>query len=268
MEVYTSFAQVYDALMDDIPYDAWCEYVNVLLKEYQIEDGAPILELGCGTGNITRRLAGQGYRMIGLDLSEEMLSIAKEKQIKIYDTSGAELDFSSQSVNDIDHILYIRQDMKEFTLGECVSVIISLCDSMNYMLDDQELLAVLKRVKEHLAPGGIFIFDMKTPYFYQEICGNNVFAEDREDVSYIWDNCFDEERRINEYALTLFVPFKEGSSNLWQKFTEFHYQRAYEIFEVKRIIKESGLTLHACYEAFTHKKPGKKTERVYYIVGS
>lgn len=267
MEVYTSFAQVYDALMDDIPYDEWCEYVEELLKEYRVEDGAAILELGCGTGNITRRLAGRGYRMLGLDLSEEMLSIAMEKQLHMYDSPGAELDFSRQAACDSKPVLYIRQDMKEFTIGECVSVIISLCDSMNYMLDEQELLAVLKRVKEHLVSSGIFIFDMKTPYFYQDICGDNIFAEDREDVSYIWDNCFDEERRINEYALTLFVPYRGDASNLWQKFTEFHYQRAYEIHEVKKVIRESGLNLLAYYEAFTHQKPGKKAERIYYIVG-
>ena len=267
MEAYKSFAQVYDMLMDDIPYEEWCEYVVALLKEYQVEDGATILELGCGTGNITRRLAGQGYRLIGLDLSDEMLTLAREKQMQAYDTSDAKLDFGKQSVSDMDHILYIEQDMKEFTIGERIPAVISLCDSMNYLLSEEELLSVLLRVKEHLDSGGVFILDMKTPYFYREICGDHIFAEDREEVSYIWDNCFDEESRINEYALSLFVPAKEASAGLWQKFTEFHYQRAYEISEIKQVIKKSGLNLLAYYEACTHKKPGKKTERIYYIVG-
>lgn len=267
MEAYSSFAQVYDALMDNIPYMEWSEYIGSLFKEYRIKEGAKVLELGCGTGAMTRLLAKRGHQMIGLDLSEEMLAIAKDKQMQGYYTSGAELDFEKQSVSDTDHIFYVQQDMREFVLGEQVPAIISLCDSMNYLLKDEELLAVLLRVKEHLAEDGIFIFDMKTPYFYQEVCGNNVFAEDREEVSYIWDNCFDEESRINEYALSLFVPVSDASETLWRKFTEYHYQRAFAIHEVKHLVKESGLMLYACYEALTHKKPGRRAERVYYIVG-
>lgn len=248
MDAYTSFAGVYDELMDNIPYEDWCEYLTGLLREWGIAPGQKIVELGCGTGNMTRLLAKEGYRMTGIDQSGEMLAMAMQKEDR-------EIP-----------VFYVEQDMTRLTLPGAVDAVISVCDSMNYITRWEDLCQVCKRVKRYLRKGGVFVFDMKTPYFYREICGDNIFAEDREDVSFIWDNCFDEESRINEYALSLFVPCREQGADLWRKFTEFHYQKAYDIQEVERAVKKSGLHLRHIYDAFTREPAKEDSQRLYYIV--
>lgn len=146
MEAYTSFAAVYDTFMDNIPYEEWKSYLKELLKEYGVQDGL-VLDLGCGTGTMTELLAADGYDMIGVDNSEEMLEIAREKQIK----SGHE-------------ILYLLQDMREFELYGTVGAVFSICDSLNYITEPEELKQVFRWVNNYLDPGGIFIFDFNTEY--------------------------------------------------------------------------------------------------------
>ena len=245
MDAYTSFASVYDTFMDNIPYEEWAEYLIGLLKEYGIADGL-VLDLGCGTGNMTERLAMAGYDMIGVDNSEEMLDIAMEKRA----LSGHD-------------ILYLLQDMREFELYGTVKAVVSICDSMNYITDEEDLLEVFRLVNNYLDPKGIFIFDFNTIYKYQEILGNQTIAEDRDNCSFIWDNYYYEEEQMNEYALSLFV--KEESSDLYRKYEETHYQKAYDLDTIKELIEQSGLEYITAYDAFTKETPSKETERIYVI---
>ena len=185
MEAYTGFASVYDLFMDNIPYRDWCDYVTSLLKEYGVTDGL-VLDLGCGTGKLTRLLAKKGYDMIGVDLSEEMLEIALEHEME-----------------EPQQILYLQQDMREFELYGTVRAIVSICDSMNYLEDHEDLVQVLKLANNYLDPKGVFIFDMNTVYKYREQLGEQTIAENREESSFIWENYFDEAEMVNEYDLTL-----------------------------------------------------------------
>ena len=245
MDAYTSFASVYDTFMDNIPYEEWAEYLIGLLKEYGINDGL-MLDLGCGTGNMTQLLAEAGYDMIGIDNAEEMLDIAMEKRAE----SGQD-------------ILYLLQDMREFELYGTVRAIVSICDSINYITDEAELLEVFRLVNNYLDPKGIFIFDFNTIYKYQEILGNQTIAEDRDECSFIWDNYYYEDEQINEYELSLFI--KEKESDLYRKFQETHFQKAYDLATIQRLIKESGLEHVTAYDAFTLDAPTKTSERVYVI---
>lgn len=247
MSSYESFARVYDLFMDNIPYEKWCEYLAGLLKEYGITDGL-VLELGCGTGNITRLLADKGYDMIGVDNAPDMLEIAMEKK----ETEGQD-------------ILYLLQDMREFELYGTVKAVVSICDSMNYIIEEEELLEVFRLVNNYLDPKGIFIFDMNTEYKYREILGENTIAENREDASFIWDNYYDCEEQINEYDLTLFIPEEEAGKNIYRKYEEIHYQRAYDIEEVKNLLAKAGMEFVAVYDALTHRPPRAVSERVYII---
>ena len=131
---YSKFALVYDNLMDNIPYDEWTSYLKKLLDDYDIKEGI-IAELGCGTGNITERLAEYGYDMIGIDNSPEMLDIAMQK--------GAANKSSS---------LYLCQDMREFELYGTVRAVISLCDSINYITDKDDLVTIMRLVNNYLDP--------------------------------------------------------------------------------------------------------------------
>lgn len=242
MEAYTSFAQVYDLFMDNIPYEDWCRYLISLLKEYNIDKGL-VLDLGCGTGKITRLLQKNGYDMIGIDIAEEMLSVAREQS------------------EDLEGILYLLQDMREFELYGTVKAVVSICDSMNYILEEEDLLQVFRLVNNYLDPKGIFIFDMNTLYKYEFLLGESTFAENRCEGSFIWENYFDEDTKINEYDLTLFI--REGE--LFRKYEETHYQRAYEIETVKQLIEDAGLEFVAVYDAFTQNPPTKESERVYFV---
>ena len=243
MEAYTSFAQVYDLFMDNVPYEEWAAYVKGILAEFGVESGL-VLDLGCGTGSLTECLARHGCDMIGVDNSEDMLEIAAEKRAR----SGLD-------------ILYLLQDMREFELYGTVRAVVSVCDSMNYILEYEDLVQVFRLVNNYLDPGGIFVFDMNTEYKYETLLGSQIFAEDRENGSFIWYNDYQREERINEYDLTLFI--KEGE--LFRRFQETHYQRAYSPEEVRRAAEEAGMEPAACWDAFTRDPVRADSERMYMV---
>ena len=243
MEAYTGFAEVYDVFQDNVPYEEWCSYVTGLLKEYQVMDGL-VLDLGCGTGSLTGLMARSGYDMIGIDNSGEMLQIAMNKR----NASGLD-------------ILYLLQDMRGFELYGTVKAVISICDSMNYIMEYQELVEVFRLVNNYLDPKGVFIFDLNTEYKYRELLADNTFAEDREESSFIWNNFYDEEDKVNEYDLTPFV--KEGE--LYRKFEETHYQRAYGLDQIQQAIRDGGMEFVAAYDACTRNPVQQDSERIYVI---
>ena len=245
MEAYTSFAEVYDTFMDNVPYEEWAEYLAELLQEYDFEEGL-VLDLGCGTGSLTEILATKGYDMIGADGSAEMLEIAMEKK--------------AQSGHDI---LYLLQDMREFELYGTVRAVVSVCDCVNYITDEKELEQVFRLVNNYLDPEGIFIFDFNTEYKYKEILGEQTIAEDREDCSFIWDNYYYEDESMNEYELTLFI--KEQDSNLYRKYQEMHYQKAYTLDAMRELIEWSGLEFVTAYDAYTRKAPTETSERICVV---
>ena len=231
-EAYGSFSEVYDTFMDNVPYREWAGYIEEKLRQQGIEEGL-VLDLGCGTGSMTEELADAGYDMIGVDSSPEMLEQAFEKK----ETSGHD-------------ILYLLQDMREFELYGTVRAVVSACDCVNYITDPEELLEVFRLVNNYLDPGGIFLFDFNTEYKYREVLGEQTIAEDREDCSFIWDNY---------YELTLFIR-EEG--DLYRKYKEQHFQRAYTLEEMKELLKRSGLTFLSAREGYTDREAGPGSERI------
>lgn len=243
MESYSGFAGVYDLFMDDTPYEDWGRFVKDSLKVHKIESGL-VLDLGCGTGTLTEYLAKEGYDMIGVDNSYDMLDIAMEKKEK----SGLD-------------ILYLCQDMREFELYGTVAAVISICDSINYITEPEELLTVFRLVNNYLDPEGLFLFDFNTDYKYREIIGDRIIAENREEGSFIWENDYDEESRINEYDLTVFKPAEGG--RLFEKIEEVHYQRGYTLEEMQDIIEKAGMVFEKAMDADTHGEVNEKSERIY-----
>ena len=242
MNAYHAFALVYDRMMEEIPYEEWCDFVTDRLYSYGICDGL-MLELGCGTGTLTEMFAARGYDMIGVDNSEEMLAEAAAKR--------------EESKNSI---LYLNQDMREFELYGTVRAVVSLCDTMNYLTEYEDLVTVCRLVNNYLDPGGIFLFDLKTDHYFKSI-GCQSFCDADEEVSFIWDNDYDEESHINSYALTLFV---QQTDSLYQRCDEYHEQRAFSIEEVRRAIEEAGMTFVEAIDK--NGAPAKEdTDRVYMI---
>lgn len=245
VDAYSAFAKVYDLFMDDVPYEGWSGYLIELLKKYHIQDGL-ILDLACGTGQMTRLLKKAGYEMIGIDFSAEMLMCAME---------------ASKGYDDI---LYLMQDMCEFELYGTVRAVVCVCDSINYLLEEEELLRVFTLVNNYLDPRGIFIFDINTIFKYEQLMGEQIFSESKEAGSYIWENYYDSETQINEYKLTLFVKEEE---ELFRKYQEIHYQRGYTLETMISLLEQAGLLFIAAYDANTKEAPGADSERIFLIAG-
>lgn len=241
MDAYTSFAQVYDLFMDNVPYEDWGAYLAQLLKEYGIEDGL-LLDLGCGTGKLTRIMETYGYDMIGVDNSYEMLDMAREHASE--------------------NILYLLQDMREFELYGTVRAIYSACDSINYILEEEELREVFALANNYLDPGGLFVFDINSPYKYEELLAENTFAETREEGSFIWENFYDKEEKINEYDLTLYIGEEDGR---FLRFQEAHYQKCYELATIQRLLEEAGMEFVAAYDAYTNNPVTEESEKILVI---
>ncbi len=313
---YVGFAEVYDELMDNVPYEEWADFLVSVLREYGVESepvagngersrmrdrvevtqekqkvsgaealqdeaentGADkrqlqeypsdkaeggedqdreraenlaverntVLDLGCGTGTLTELLYRAGYDMIGIDNSEEMLEIAMRKR----EMSGSD-------------ILYLSQDMREIELYGTVGAVCSVCDSLNYILEERDMVKVFSLVNNYLYPGGIFVFDFNTVYKYEKVIGDATIAENREDCSFIWENYYDEESRINEYDLTVFV--REPEEERFRRFTETHYQRGYTLEQMKGFLDEAGLLFVKALDADTQGEVRGESERVYVI---
>jgi ubiquinone/menaquinone biosynthesis C-methylase UbiE len=243
--MYEGFANVYEHMMNHIPYEEWFEKIRVYLTEHGVSSGT-VCELGCGTGIMTEKFAAAGYNMIGIDRSEDMLALAQEKK----EESGSD-------------ILYLNQNMEEMELDAPVSAIISVCDTVNYILDEEGMLSLFSRVKQYLQPGGYFIFDLKTTYCYRNIIGNQTWAEQDEEVSYIWENYYYEDEDINEYMLTIFR--KRPDSELYERIEEAHYQRAYPVDRLRELLEKSGLKMVECFDADMKSLPHANSERIYVV---
>ncbi len=257
MEMYQDFAEVYDKFMDNTPYEQWAERLDSLIAKYGVSrperDAEGILDsernlvvdLGCGTGTLTELMYRKGYDMIGVDLSEAMLNLAMAKK----EESSSE-------------ILYLQQDMRQLELYSTVGTVFSLCDSLNYILEEEELSEVFSLVNNYLFPGGLFVFDFNTVHKYRDIIGESTIAETREDCSFIWENFYDPEEEINEYDLTVFVR-EEGE--YFRRFTETHLQRGYTPEQMTRLVEEAGMAVVEIRDADTGKEVTEESQRVYVV---
>ncbi len=257
MDIYRDFAAVYDELMDNVPYEQWCGRLHGLIEKYGVSEPVRdaedtlasernlVLDLGCGTGTLTELMYRRGYDMIGVDISGDMLNAAMEKMAE----SGAD-------------ILYLLQDMRELELYSTVGTVYSVCDSLNYLLEEEELLKVFSLVNNYLYPGGIFIFDFNTVYKYEKVIGEATIAENREDCSFIWENFYDPGQEVNEYDLTVFIEQEDG---LFRRFTETHYQRGYRAGQMKALVERAGMKLLEMMDADTGGAVTAESQRIYMV---
>lgn len=262
MDCYADFAQVYDEFMDATPYEAWCERLIRLIDQYGISkpsvqtttDGEEaalesernlVLDLGCGTGTLTELMAEAGYDMMGIDMSYDMLQEAMEKR----EESGHD-------------IMYLCQDMRELELYCTVGTVVCVCDCINYVLEEAQVVETFRRINNYLFPKGLFIFDFNTEYKYAQVIGDTTIAENREDCSFIWENFYDEETKINEYDVTIFV---EEEDELFRRFQETHFQKGYTFAQMKHFVELSGMEFVTALDADTDGEVTDKTERVLMV---
>lgn len=242
--MYARFAEIYDRLTHDIPYIKWADYLQSAFLKFD-RDPHLVLELGCGTGSMAIELAQRGYEMIALDMAPEMLSRAYEK--------------AKEKQADI---LFLNQDMREFELYGTVDAVLCLLDSLNYMSSIKDIRKVFRLVHNYLNPGGLFIFDLNSPYKLSNVLGNETFYELDDQTAWIWTNTYDPKKRSTTFDLTFFVKNEDG---LYERFEETHKERAFEREEIAGALEECGLTLLGDYGELKFQKPRKNEERIFYV---
>jgi SAM-dependent methyltransferase len=243
IEIYNGFAYCYDMLMQDIDYSGWADHIEGLFRKFGLQPSL-VADLGCGTGSFCIEMSKRDYDMIGIDLSEDMLSIAKTKAIE----QGRD-------------ILFLNQGISDFELYGTVDAAVCLLDSINYVTYKKDVKKAFKLVENYLNPGGLFIFDINTRYKFENILSDNVFYQVSDDVSYIWQNEYDKKSRICRFDLTFFS--REGE--LYRRFDEVHYERAYDVEELSEMIAASGMKLCGTYAGLGFGKPREKSDRIFFV---
>lgn len=240
---YNDFAYFYDVLMSDVDYDMWSRYINDIIHRYNVKY-LDVLEMACGTGNMSIKLVKHGYQVTAFDISEDMLSVASKKIIE----NGV-------------RIKLLHQDMLDIKLSGEFGVILCLCDSINYITSKKELGKMFKWVFNHLRAEGLFIFDINSSYKLKNIIGSNTFTHISDKLVYIWDNYVTDEDTV-EFYLTFFV--EEGG--VYRRFEEVHTERVYEISDIVSLLKDAGFEEIKTNKAFTFEDPDETCERINFVV--
>lgn len=240
---YGEFAKIYDELInEDINYDKMVNRIIEVCKKYDV-DFINYLDVACGTGNVTVRLAKYFKENYAVDLSEDMLREAFEK-------------FKDNRIR----CKVICQDMAELSLNKKFNLITSVLDSTNYIIEEDQLRNYFEGVKEHLNDDGIFIFDINSYYKLSQILGNNIYTYSEEEVFYTWENTFEDD------LLSMFLTFFVKQGELYERFEEEHLERAYKEVYLERILEEVALKVLEKFEGYSDKTVSDNSERIMYIV--
>ncbi len=242
--MYHILSKVYDQ-MQEIDYKEFADYYQAVFKRFGVEPEL-VLDMGCGTGNITLELAERGYDMIGLDASPEMLEIAMEK-----------------AREQEKQILFLHQDMTEFELYGTVGAMVCALDGVNYLTEDGQLEQMLRLLHYYLDPGGIFIFDLNTEYQYKNVLDGRTFVYDTEDGYCAWSNEYDEEEKICYFDLNFFLKNEDGT---YTRQDEYQEERAYSIEEVKKVIADCGLNCLGIFDNLSFEPAKEDSERIFVVV--
>ena len=252
-EGYNAIARVYDKLNAEIDYTAWGEFLEACFDRFLEERPELVLDLACGTGRMTRELAGRGYNMIGVDGSEEMLSVAYEATL-----SESEEDTLERRP------MYLLQDMRSFELYGTVGAVVCCLDSLNYLTGDGDLEACFRTVHTYLDPHGLFLFDMNTPYKFEQVYADHAYIlEDEVDGSTVycgWQNEYDAESRICSFYLSLF----EERDGVYLREDEEQHERCYTRSEISSALDVCGFELLGVYRDYNFLEPLENTERWYF----
>ena len=244
--MYQAFAELYDELMNDVDYEGWADYYVRLLSIYGVR-GVKICECACGTGSLTIPLYRRGFQMTGVDVSQEMLWQAAQKTRK-------------QGIA----IPYVRQDMRALNLHRPMDAVLATCDGVNYLLTEEDLLAFFRAAYRAVRPGGAFLFDVSTPYKLQHILCGGLLGEDREDITYLWQNTWHEKRKTVELDLTFFVRDGDGK---YRRIDERQHQRAWDQQTLKETLWHAGFRAVSLYGDFGMNAATEKNQR-WHIAAS
>jgi SAM-dependent methyltransferase len=253
MNAYRQFATVYDRLMADMPYPEWLRFARECWERYGMP--ATVADLGCGTGSIAIPLARSGFTVYGIDLSADMLTAARGKweetpQQAIRPHAGS--------------IRWLQQDMRNWELPEPVDSVISFCDCLNYLLEEEDIEATFASTFAGLRNGGVFLFDVLPPSLLVRYAEEQPFVLDERDIAYIWTSGLDRDRMEIEHRLTIFSREGPERDARFVRFEETHVQRAYDPDWIAGALRRAGFSRVDRYADFQLKPPGPHAERLFY----
>lgn len=243
--MYGEFSAVYDHLMDDVDYEGWFAHYMALLCHGGMPSPKRAADLCCGTGQFALRLAARGIDTVGIDASEGMLAMAQQKARKM----GVKA-------------MFCRMDVTRFALHRPVDAMICACDGINYLTVPGAVRSFFACAHEYLTPGGVLAFDISTPYKLAQVLGGQTFGEDREDVTYLWQNDYDPKKKLCHMDLILFRKQHDGS---YAKAVEHHIQRAHDVQELSQWLKEAGFSNIEVFSQMTMEPPKLEDHRIHVI---
>ena len=241
MSQYDALAFSYDRLTQDVPYEKVLEFYEALLSQVGAKPRT-VVDLGCGTGSMAALLAGKGYAVTGVDLSEEMLTQAWEKCMDLPNPP-----------------MFVCQSMAELELPEQVDWILSCLDSLNYVTDPRDCCETLGRAYKSLNPGGVLLFDVNTPEKLRAMDGQ-VFLDEDEDVYCVWRGEFDEDENICYYGMDLF----QRRGDLWERSFEEHLEYAYSLEELTKYLRQAGFSRIDLFGDLRMEPPRAGEQRVFF----
>lgn len=248
---YSSISEIYDKINSEVDYKGWADYFEACFTKYLKEKPTLVLDLACGTGSMTFELAERGYDMIGADGSEAMLTRALDNAY----------------AKGISSVLFIKQDMQSFELYGTVGAVTCCLDSINYLTSKEDIKSCFDNVHNYLDPDGLFLFDLNTPYKFENIYGDNSYIHEVYDEEYEinyycgWQNEYDKESRICNFYLTVFTE-KNG---MYEREDETQSERAYTLDEIKELLSTSGFEFIGVFGGFDFEDINENTERWHFV---
>ncbi|WP_306456687.1 class I SAM-dependent DNA methyltransferase [Paenibacillus aquistagni] len=246
MQAYGQFALVYDRLMEDMPYAEWLAFAEEAWERYGVKP-TTVVDLGCGTGSLAIPLAKKGYRVIGLDLSDAMLTMGREKESQAGRLKG--------------DIQWVHQDMRSWEVPDAVDAVLSFCDSMNYLTEPEDIKAMIRQTAGQLRTGGVLLMDMHHVRQFEAYAEEQPFTLDEGDVAYIWYSDYDADRMEIEHQLTIFV--RDDSTGRYERIDESHRQRAYDPAWIEQELRQAGFEQIEWYGDFTFEAPAEDCRRMF-----
>ena len=235
---YSSLAEVYDKLTENVEYEKRAEYIHSLLLKNGADRGV-LLDLACGTGTLSVELSKFGYDMILCDLSAEMLVFARER---------------------LPDALILCQSMTQLDLYGTINHAVCSLDSINHLLKPCDVKAAFSSVSLFMEKGGVFVFDVNTIYKHENILGNNSFVSEKDNVFCVWQNYYKKKSKTVDINIDIFIE----DENKYERLRESFSERAYSVEDIKKWLSETGFEVTGIYDDMTENEPTETSERVYF----